>query len=69
MEKPLTIVQMAEELNVSSYTVRRLAKAGTIPSFRVGSLWRFDRQAVISQLNAPVVADPWARKTTRRRAA
>jgi excisionase family DNA binding protein len=46
----LTAKQLAGMLNISPKTVFKLAKAGRIPSFRVGSAVRFDPRHVIDWL-------------------
>jgi excisionase family DNA binding protein len=46
----LTAKQLAEMLNISPKTVFKMAKAGRIPSFRVGSAVRFDARHVIDWL-------------------
>ena len=46
----LTAKQLAGMLNISPKTVFKLAKAGRIPSFRVGSAVRFDARHVIDWL-------------------
>ena len=50
MKGALTAKQLAELLNISPKTVFKLAKAGRIPSFRVGSAVRFDARLVIDWL-------------------
>jgi excisionase family DNA binding protein len=52
----LTAKQLAAMLNISPKTVFKLAKAGRIPSFRVGSAVRFDAKLIID----------WLRKQQRR---
>ena len=42
MKGALTAKQLAELLNINRKTVFKMAKAGRIPSFRVGSAVRFD---------------------------
>ena len=42
MKGALTAKQLAELLNISPKTIFKMAKAGRIPSFRVGSAVRFD---------------------------
>ena len=42
----MTVADVAEYLKVSKPTVYRLAKEGIIPSGRIGSLWRFNRQNI-----------------------
>ena len=46
----LTARQLSELLTVSSITIFKLAKAGRMPSFRIGSCVRFDPKAVASWL-------------------
>lgn len=69
-EHATDLAGIAAILNVSIDTARRKAKSGDIPSFRVGSLWRFMPSAVIKHLSDPV--DEWAmsgRSKSARRAA
>lgn len=46
----LTAKDLADLLNISPKTVFKLAKAGRLPSFRVGSAVRFDARHVIDWL-------------------
>ncbi len=46
----LTAQEVAEILRVSDMTIYRLAKARSIPSFKVGNSLRFDPKAVASWL-------------------
>ena len=46
----LTAKQLAQMLNISPKTVFKMAKAGRIPNFRVGSAVRFDARLVIDWL-------------------
>jgi excisionase family DNA binding protein len=46
----LRAAEVAELLSVSRITVFKLAKAGRIPSFRVGTCVRFDPRAVAKWL-------------------
>jgi len=39
-----TAEEIAKYLRVHPYTVKRLARAGKIPGFKVGDQWRFDVQ-------------------------
>ena len=41
-----TADEIAEYLRVHPYTVKRLARAGKIPGFKVGEQWRFDVQEI-----------------------
>lgn len=68
-EHATDITGLAEILNVSADTVRRMAIAEQIPGFKVGRLWRFFPAAVIAKLAQP--RDPWAQSAqsrSRRRA-
>jgi excisionase family DNA binding protein len=51
----VTVRQLAEELKVTKFHIYHLAQAGKIPSFRVGSAWRFDRDEVIDHLKHPSI--------------
>ena len=42
----LTTAQVAEYLHVSLATLCRLARQGQIPAFRIGTDWRFDKDAI-----------------------
>ena len=44
--RPLTADEVAEALNVSARTVRRLADIGALAAFRVGRQLRFSRSIV-----------------------
>jgi nitrogen PTS system EIIA component len=44
----LSVKDVAELLNVSEKTIYRMIKNETIPCFRVGGQWRFDRREIIS---------------------
>jgi excisionase family DNA binding protein len=46
----LTAKELAEMLNVSKGTIFKLAAAGRIPSFRIGTAVRFDGRLVIEWL-------------------
>jgi excisionase family DNA binding protein len=50
MKGALTAKQLAELLNINRKTVFKLAKAGRIPSFRVGAAVRFDARLIIDWL-------------------
>ncbi|MBF4613734.1 helix-turn-helix domain-containing protein [Curtobacterium sp. VKM Ac-1376] len=51
--------EMARILGVSYETVIRYARAGDIPSLRMGRLWRFQPALVLEKLATPSV-DLWA---------
>jgi len=47
MEKgTYTAGEIAKYLRVHPYTVKRLARAGKIPGFKVGDQWRFDVKTI-----------------------
>jgi excisionase family DNA binding protein len=50
IERALTANELAEMLTVSRITIFKQAKAGRIPSFRVGSCVRFDPHSVAQWL-------------------
>ena len=43
-----TVEELAKYLKLHEYTIRRLARAGKIPSFKAGGQWRFDMQEIES---------------------
>jgi excisionase family DNA binding protein len=50
----LKVDELAKYLKLHEYTIRRLAKAGKIPSFKAGGQWRFRKDAI----------DRWSKKET-----
>ena len=50
VEGAMTAEQLAKMLNVSKITIFKLAKAGRIPSFRIGTCVRFDPKTVAKWL-------------------
>lgn len=44
--KTYTAEEIAQYLRVHPYTVKRLAREGKIPGFKVGDQWRFDVQEI-----------------------
>ena len=61
----LTAKQLAEVLNISPKMVFKLAKAGRIPSFRVGTAVRFDARLIVDWLRRqrtghPTYATTWS---------
>jgi excisionase family DNA binding protein len=50
ISRALTAVEVAEFLSVSRITVFKLAKAGRIPSFRIGTCVRFDPRVLANWL-------------------
>jgi len=41
-----TAEEIAKYLRVHSYTVKRLARSGKIPGFKIGGQWRFDSKEI-----------------------
>ncbi len=50
IKRAITATELAEWLAVSPITVYKMAKAGTLPSFRVGTAVRFDPRAIAQWL-------------------
>ena len=46
MKKMYLVGEVSEYLRLHPYTIRKLARAGKIPSFKVGGQWRFDAGAI-----------------------
>ena len=42
----MTVAEIAEYLKVRQITIYRWARKGKIPAFKVGTDWRFDRDAI-----------------------
>jgi excisionase family DNA binding protein len=45
-DQVLTVKEVAEYLKVNDRTVYRMAAAGKIPAFKVGSSWRFKQSEI-----------------------
>ena len=52
IERALTAKELAQILSVSKVTIFKQAKAGRIPSFRIGTCVRFDPRALADWLRA-----------------
>ena len=52
IERALTAKELAQLLSVSEVTIFKQAKAGRIPSFRIGTCVRFDPRALADWLRA-----------------
>jgi len=44
----LTLIDVAQYLNISIMTARRLAKSRKLTGFKVGKDWRFQRKDILS---------------------
>jgi len=44
----MTAAEVAELFRISKQQVTRLARAGKIPGFRLGSTWRFKREEMLA---------------------
>lgn len=42
----MTIKEVAKYLKLHPITISKLSKEGKIPSFRIGSVWRFDKKVI-----------------------
>jgi excisionase family DNA binding protein len=42
----MTTKEMANYLKLHQITICKLAKAGKIPSIRIGRVWRFDKEII-----------------------
>ena len=49
-----TVEELAKYLKLHEYTIRRLARAGKIPSFKAGGQWRFRKDDI----------EQWSRKSS-----
>ena len=54
----LTAKQLAELLNISPKTIFKMAKAGRIPSFRIGTAVRFDARLIVDWLRRQRTGHP-----------
>ena len=50
MEKTMIPKEVASYLRMSVLTVYKHAKQGTIPGFRIGNSWRFDKNKIDAAL-------------------
>ena len=50
MAEIMTPKEVANYLRMSVLTVYKYAKQGTIPSFRIGNSWRFDKNKIDAAL-------------------
>ena len=55
-QRALTAREVAEFFRVSDMTIYRLAKAGSIPSFKIGNSLRFDPKVLASWLRRQMSA-------------
>jgi excisionase family DNA binding protein len=62
----LTAKQLGELLNISSKTIFKLARAGRIPSFRIGTAVRFDARLVIDWLRQQKVTASSGRRVAKK---
>jgi len=66
-----TIKELSEHLRVHPTTIYRLLRQGRLPGFRVGSNWRFSREAIElwerEQAGRAATSPPRRRRGARRR--
>lgn len=43
----MTVDEVAAYFGISPETVRRLARSGKLPAYRIGKLWRFNIEDII----------------------
>jgi excisionase family DNA binding protein len=58
----LTIKEIGDLLRVHPSTIYKLTKKGKIPSFRIGSDWRFRRDTIESWIAEQTMGRPAVRK-------
>jgi excisionase family DNA binding protein len=46
MAQIITTKEMAKYLRLHEITICKLSKEGKIPCFRIGRVWRFDKEAI-----------------------
>ena len=51
MSEIMTIKQVAEYLKVSPRSIYKLVKDGSIPTFRIMNMWRFERSKIDLWIN------------------
>ena len=51
MNEIMTIKQVAEYLKVSPRSIYKLVKDGSIPTFRIMNMWRFERSKIDLWIN------------------
>ena len=56
-EEVLTAEEVAEYLRIHPYTLRRLARAGKLPGFKIGGQWRFRKDEI----------DAWSKASVNKR--
>lgn len=52
----LTLEEAAKLLRVSTKTLSKLAKAGDVPSMKLGREWRFSRSQILRRFNGDCAA-------------
>jgi excisionase family DNA binding protein len=63
-ERMLTVKQVADLLQLSPDTIYRYANKGTIPSHKIGGVWRFVESEIMASRDSSV--DDWARNSRQR---
>lgn len=48
----MTVNELAKYLRLHEQTVYRMAKEGTLPSYKVGNRWRFDKPTIDTWLKS-----------------
>jgi len=58
----MTVAEVAEYFNVGRRTIYKMARKGKIPAFKIGTDWRFDRDAIeklVTDRTGEVVNKEW----------
>lgn len=50
-EKPLTVKQLSEYLQVSDQSIKRAIYSGKLDAFKIGRDWRIEKEAVLKWVN------------------
>ena len=61
MSEILTVQEVCEYLRITKPTLYRYVRRGDLPGFKMGKMWKFDRQAIDNWVKAKVVGDTEAR--------
>jgi excisionase family DNA binding protein len=64
-EKVLTLKEVAELLRTHPSTIYRLLRKRRIPAFKMGSDWRFNREAIDQWISEREAADSLAKTSHR----
>ena len=66
LDRPLTVGEVAELFRCHPETIKRQAKLGTLPAFKLGKYWYFRRSDIQKFMEDAVQARAGIKATTRR---